>query len=338
MKKMNRFFGVITLAALLAVGSASCKKNNTTNSSFTFALPAVEGFSADEGKAYIDIADNSRMKWYDGDEMMIYSVDATNTTPSMGVFTADAGVTGALWAHFNGPSLEAGSYGYFAFYPASKAGSVAADNYATFIVGDRQTYTHDLNFEGTSMAGRAIMDPRGVVAASTCAMLNGSVNTTLNHIFGFANIKVKATSGTKKVTSVKIEDKKLHLTGDMTIQIPAITDARLSALQTLGTKYAAGTIEEATYMIQLNGILHEMGYSSKPNGNVVTLDCSDYEGGAVPITDKNKFFIVPLRPGALLGDFTITLTYDNGQSQEFNFNDKQYIIRPGWFSNIQIML
>ena len=330
---------MITLAALLAVGSASCKKNNTTNSSFTFALPAVEGFSADEGKAYIDIADNSRMKWYDGDKMMIYSVDATNTTPSMGVFTADAGVTGATLAHFNGPSLEAGSYGYFAFYPADKAVSVAADNYATFKVEKTQTYDHNLNI----MSGRGIMDPRGVVAASTCTMLNGSVTTTLKHIFGFANIKVKSTSGaTKNVKSVSITDNKLHLTGNITIQIPAINDVNLSTLQTLGENYANGTItEESSYMSQLSACLQSMGYSSQPNGNVVTLDCTDYEGGAVPITDKNKFFIVPLRPGALLDSFTITLTYDNGDTEDFDFNgntDRQYIIRPGWFSNIQITL
>lgn len=330
---MNRIFGMITLAALLAVGSASCKKNNTTNSSFTFALPTVEGFVADEGKAYIDINDGSKMKWYDGDEMMIYSVDATNTTPSMGVFTADAGVTGATLAHFNGPSLEAGSYGYFAFYPASKAVSVAADNYATFKVEKTQTYDHNLNI----MSGRGIMDPRGVVAASTCTMLNGSVTTTLKHIFGFANVRVKG--ATKKVKSVSITDNKLHLTGNMTIQIPAITETNLSTLQTLGANYASGAINESSYMSQLSACLQSMGYSSQPNGNVVTLDCTDYEGGAVPIeATNNKYFIIPLRPGALLGSFTITLTYDNDDTQSFNFNDKKYIIRPGKFSNIQITL
>lgn len=335
MTKMNRIFGMITMAALLAVGSASCKKNTETNASFKFALPAVEGFSADEGKAYIDIADNSQMKWYDGDEIMVYSVDKDNTTPVTSVFVADAGCTGSTEAHFGGSPLPVGSYGYFAFYPASKAVSVAAGNYATFKVDSTQTYSHELNI----MDGRGIMDPRGVVAASSCSMLDGSVHVSLKHIFGYANIKVKSTSGaTKNVKSVSIKDKKLGLTGNITINIPAITDERLSGLQTLGTKYANNQITQDDYLNQMGDILHAMGYSSRPNGNVVTLNC---EGGAVPITNKNKFFIVPLRPGALIGDFTITLTYDNGDTKKFEFDgntDRQYIIRPGWFSNIQLTI
>jgi len=335
---MKRVFGMMTLAALLAVGSVSCKKAET-NSSFTFGLPTVEGVWADEGKAYIDMVDGNKMKWYDGDQMMIYSVDATNTTPTTGVFTADAGSTGATVAHFNGPQMTAGSYGYFAFYPADKAVSVSADNYATFEVGNTQTYDKNLNFTG-SYAGRILMDPRGVVAASTCALLNGNTTVMLNHIFGFANVRVKSTSGaTKNVKSVSIRDNKKNLTGEITIQIPAITDARLSALQTLGTNYANGSITQEAYLSQLNSILHEMGYSAQPNGNVVTLDCSDYAGGAVPINNKNKYFFIPLRPGALIDSFTVTLTYDDNTTKEFNFNgntDRQYVIRPGWINNIQV--
>ena len=126
MKKSNRVIVVMCIGALLAVGSASCKKNDTTKtSSFTFELPAVEGFSAEEGKAYIDIAASSQMKWWDGDKIKVYSVDATNTTPVTADFTAEAGCSGKTVAKFTGEDLTKGSYGYFAFYPYDKAVSVA---------------------------------------------------------------------------------------------------------------------------------------------------------------------------------------------------------------------
>ena len=328
---MNRIFGMITLAALLAVGSASCKKNTETKASFSFELPAVEGFSADEGRAYIDLSDG-KMKWYDGDMMMIYSVDGTNTTPQTELYVAVPGSTGKTRTNFVGNTIDAGSLGYFAFYPASKAVSVSADNCATFKVESTQTYNHELNIYG----GRGIMDPRGVVAASTCTVDNGSANPlTLNHIFGFVNVRVKTGGDTKYVRSVTIKDNRLNLTGEMTIQIPAITTGRLNYLKDLGANYANGSIDADAYMSALSAKLQEMGYSSRPNGDEVTLNC---EGDAVQIDGSNTYFIIPLRPGALIGSFTITVTFDDNTFVEKTYNDKSYIVRPGRFVNIQFTI
>lgn len=331
MKTTKRFVGVMCMAALLAVGSTSCKKDNGTNS-FTFALPAVEGFQADDEKAYIDIADNSRMKWWEGDQMMVYSVDATNTVPVTAVYTADAGCQGATTAHFTGDVIEQGSYGFFAFYPYEKAGKVEEGNRAYFNVGPTQNYNSALTFTG-SMAGRAFMDPKGVVAASTCQSVTGSVTVTLKHIFGFANVKIKDLQNTgKKVKKVTITDPNMNLTGEMSILIPEITDARLSALQTMGNNYYSnGNMDD--YVATLNSTLQEMGYEATGDGHSVTLDCSNAD---ITLTNTNKFFIIPLRPGCLLRNFTITVTYDDNQTRDFNFGaDKTSIIRPGYFSNLQ---
>jgi len=336
MKKSNRVIVVMCIGALLAVGSASCKKNDTTKtSSFTFELPAVEGFSAEEGKAYIDIAASSQMKWWDGDKIKVYSVDATNTTPVTADFTAEAGCSGKTVAKFTGEDLTKGSYGYFAFYPYDKAVSVAEGNLGTFNVSAMQTYNPALNFAGTSMAGRAFMDPQGVVGACPCDVLNGSANGVIKHIFGFANVKIKDTSSAtagKKVTSVTITDNNMHLTGNITVNIAELTTARLEALKALGTNYYNGNVGAEAYMAQLNEILHEIDYTSVPDGNSVTLDCSAAD---VTLASVNKFFIIPLRPGALVKDFTVTVEFDDKTSQDFNFNDKMYICRPGTFSNIQ---
>ena len=338
MKKSNRIVGMMCMAALLAVGSASCKKNDTTKtSSFTFELPAVEGFSDEEGRAYIDIADASKMKWWEGDVIKVYSVDETNTTPVMADFTAESGCSGKTNAKFTGDQLTKGSKGYFAFYPSNKAVSVSEGNLGTFKVTAEQAYDPALNFAGTSMAGRAFMDPQGVVGACPCDVLNGSANGTIKHIFGFANVRVKDTSGAtagKKVTSITITDNNLHLTGNITVNIAELTTARLDALKALGNNYYNGNVGAEAYMTQLKSILDQIDYTSVPDpeANTVTLDCSAAD---VTLATINKYFIIPLRPGALLKDFVVTVNFDNQTYQDFNFNDKMYIIRPGTFSNIQ---
>lgn len=332
MKTTKRFVGVMCMAALLALGSTSCKKDNGTTS-FSFALPTVEGFQVDDEKAYIDIADGSKMKWWEGDQMMIYSVDATNTVPVTAVYTADEGCQGSTLAYFRGDLIPQGSYGYFAFYPYEKAGEVVEGNRAYFNVGPTQNYNPELNFAGTSMAGRAFMDPKCVVAASTCQAINGTATVNLKHIFGYANVKIKDLNNTgKKVKKVTITDPNVNLTGEMSIVIPEITDARLNALQTMGTNYY-NTGNEDAYMATLTSTLQEMGYEATGNGHSVTLDCSNAD---ITLTNTNKFFIIPLRPGCLLKNFTITVTYDNDQTRVFEFGaDKHNIIRPGYFSNLQ---
>lgn len=331
---MKKIIGIICMAAVLAIGSTSCKKDNGTNT-YLFSLPTVEGFSAGDDKAYVDITvSGNPLKWWEGDQMMIYSVDATNTVPTTAVYTADEGCQGATIAHFTGTLLEEGSYGYFAFYPAEKAGRVEENNRAYFTVEDTQNFDSQLDFSNTSYAGRIFMDPKGVVAASTCQALNGSVAVTLQHIFGFANVRVKdlsANSGQKKLKKVTITDPHHNLTGEMSILIPEITTERLNALQTMGNNYYQNGNAEA-YLATLTSTLQEMGYEASGDGHSLTLDCSDAN---ITISDKNKFFIIPIRPGVLMSDFTVTVTYDNDQTQVFNFDGNSYIIRPGYFTNIQ---
>ncbi len=343
MKKTNRIFGMMILAGLLAVGSVSCKKN-TEGLSFTFNLPPVEGFVADDDKAYVDVTDGSKLKWYEGDQMMVYSVDKDNTTPIMSTFTLDRGA-GTPNGHFDngGVTIPKGSYGYFAFYPASKAVSVSEGNFATFKVDPTQTYDPALNFAGTSFANKLFMDPQGVVAASTTDQLSGTVTSTLQHIFGFVNVKVKKTTtgAAKYVKKVAIEDYVLNLTGNMTINIPEITSERLAAIQTLGADYATSPVQGDSdlddYLAALSNYLQAMGYSSEPEGKIVTLDCSAYSTDGIQITSDNKYFIIPLRPGALAGAFKIILYYSDGSNKVFSFvsGSKQYTVRPGRFVNIQ---
>ena len=335
MKKVSRIIGMMCLA-ILAIGVMSCNKDKVEKaSSFTFDMSEAEGFVADDSKAYIDIAASSVIKWWAGDKIMVYSVDATNTTPVTACFTMDAGCEGTTTATFSGEEMTKGSYGYFAFYPYEKAVSVSEGNFGTFNVGATQHYNSELDFAGTSMAGRAFMDPQGIVGACPNDILNGTTTGQFKQIFGYANVRVKDASGAtsgKKVTSVKITDNYRNLTGNMTINIVELTTPRLEALKTLGTNYANGSVNIENYWLQLNNLLQQMGYSTQSDGNSVTLDCA---AANVSLNSSNKYFIIPLRPGALLQEFVVRVNFDDNSHQDFTFNDKKYIMRPGTFSNIQ---
>lgn len=335
MKRMNRTIGMMCLAALLAVGATSCKKNNTEKTaSFTFELPALEGNPfADDERGYVDITDGNQLKWWEGDQMMVYSVDATNTTPETAVYTAASGSQGTHVATFSGDMLDKGSYGYFAFYPAEKAGQVTEGNRAYFNVSDTQNYDAALQFSG-AYAGRAYMDPKSAVLATSVGSLSSGF-VGLRHIYGFANVRLKGNTNGKLVKKITITDNELNLTGEMSIKIPEITDERLGALQTLGDKFLDGTIDETNYWAQLTSTLRAMGYESNGDGRSVTLDCSAANG--IEITNSYKCFFIPLRPGALLKGFKVTVTYTNNETKEFTFAntaDKRYIMRPGMITNI----
>jgi hypothetical protein len=340
MRKVTRIIGLMCMAAVLAVGSTSCKKDNNVNASFTFAWPAIEGFSTGE-RAYIDPTDACQVKWWEGDQMMVYNLDATNPSNSVAeVFTAVSGCQGTYVTPFTGPSLGGKkSGGFFAFYPADKAdlSLLAQNNRGKFAVGATQTIDRGIQY-GPGFENRFFMDPRSVVSANTADdFMTQGADLTLKHIFGFANLRVKSNSGDKLVRSLTIHDKKLHLTGPIEINILDITNDRLSALQTLGQQYADGQINFESYWASLQSTLSEMGYTSNGQGFDVTLTCADNDP-SITIDDSKKYFIIPLRPGALVGGFDVVVTYDDDTTETRSFEGQQYIVRPGRFVNIDVVL
>lgn len=345
MKKVTKIFGMTCMAAVLALGASSCKKETTKVSSLDVTLPAIEGESGinDDSKAYIDMTDDY-MKWYEGDNVMMYSIDEDYTKSQAMVFVGEAGISGQQVAHFTGYAMPQGSYGYFAFYPASKASTTITNgNRVSFNVGDTQECKTDL-FASTAYAGRIYTDPTGFVGAAPCTVIEPYASFDLKHIFGYYNVRVKNTSlangqSCGRLKSVTITDQKLNLTGSMSINIPALTTADLDAMKQLGLDYKANGNAE-TYMASLKTKLQEIGYMSEPEGNSVTLDCSKANGNmGASITNKNKFFLMPLRPGALLGNFTITLKFYDRDDVTVNVPaDKQYISIPGYYTIISIDL
>lgn len=339
MKKATRFFGLMCMVALLSMGTMSCKKENAkTVSSFDISLPALAGDPFDESKAYIDLVGGGLMKWYEGDNVMMYSIYEDYTNSKVQEFVGEA-ATGDARAHFTGSSMPVGNVGFFAFYPASKAiPQINAGNRATFIVGDTQDCGATDLFAGTAYAGKIYMDPCGYVGAATCDIIEPYANFVLDAIFGYLNVRLKDSGNSGKyIKSVTVTDDTKNLTGSMSISIPALKNADLAAMKQLGVNYKAdGNIN--TYLPALNAKLQEVGYNAQGTGNTVTLDCSKANGGAgAQIVSTNKFFFIPLRPGALIGDFKITLEYFNADDQVINVPaNKKYIMIPGYNTNITI--
>ena len=336
MKKVSQIIGMMSMVALMAIGATSCNKDNAkTVASFDFTLPAIEGESGlDESKAYIDMI-AGQMRWYEGDDLMIYSIDQDYTKSKAAVFTGEAGITGVAQAHFTGSTLQEGSEGFFAFYPASKATTeITQGNRASFNVGETQTYVKDL-FANTSLSGRIFMDPTGFVGAATCDVIESSVVADLKHIFGYINVRVKASGATdKELESVTITDSNMHLTGSMSILIPALKSADLDAMKQLGVNYKANGNADA-YWPAMNAKLQEIGYMSNGTGFSVTLDCDAANG--ITIDNSYKYFLIPLRPGALMDNFTVTLHYTDGSSMVVDVPaDKRYISIPGYYTNVSI--
>ena len=342
MKKVSQIIGMMCMAAVLVVGASSCNKENKTVSSFVFNLPAIEGENPfDDSKAYIDMVANS-MKWYEGDQMMVYTIDEDITKSKAAVFTAESNVTGQSWVQFNGSAMEEGSEGFFAFYPASKATTeITTGNRAYFNVDATQTHEVDL-FANTARAGRIFMDPRGFVGAATCDVIEPNVNADLNHIFGYINVRIKDTDNSdRNLKSVTITDEHMHLTGGISILIPALKSADLDAMKQLGVNYKSNGDAEA-YTAGLQSKLQEIGYMSEPDGNSVTLTVAGpaNDGFGTAIDGSYKYFLMPLRPGALMNGFTVTLSF-MGDEPDMVINvpaDKKYISIPGYYTNVSIDL
>lgn len=335
MKKANHIIGMMFLAAAMVV-TTSCNKDKTKMvSSFDLTFPEVEGVSAlEDNKAYIDLVSNT-MKWYNGDQVRVYSIDENYTNSKTAVYDGQVNMTGQLVGHFTGTPLPQGSVGYFVFYPADKAtGTIAEGNRAYFQVGNTQTCATDL-YAGTSYSGRIFMDPQGVVAASTC---DAQVNGRMQHIFGIVTVRLKDSNNSgKKVKSVSITDSSRNLTGSISFEIPQLTESLLNGMKTLGQNYKNGAVNPESYAASLNSYLQQIGYMSEPNGNTVTLDCSAANG--ITINNTYKFFTMMIRPGTLMGGFTITITYDDDTTKDFVVPaDKKYVVIPGTYTNISVDL
>lgn len=335
MKKMKKTFRMIGMACLVgafAFAGSSCKKEKTEVTSFKVTLPVVVEASVDEDRAYIDYNDGNQMKWYRDDEIAFYNLAENPEHSIRNVYTLANGAN-ELEGYFTGDvmgELNEGFDGYYGFYPASKVVNhpLGARNSQTFDVPDKQLIRHDI-------PGGILMDPQSLVMAVKGENIMTHFN--MNHIFGFAGLKLK---GDRVVDKIVVEDVEFPLSGTITLDIPYITyenafvlDRRCEELSLYQADY-----DEVIRQIQL--MTDAMNYSAQSTGNEMTLEC----GGVQLNPNEYTRFIMTLRPGALHHGFIVTVYYTEGEpdvinkfnplSDEYGYNGQEryprrFCIRPG---------
>jgi hypothetical protein len=308
MKKTFRVLGMACLVGAFAFLGSSCNKETETTSSVQASLPVVEeaGTFGEGLRAYIDYHDGNKMKWSEGDAVMIYNLaDNDNWEQSKReVYTLVAGAGTTQGGFMGQPLGERLSEGFRVFYPASKVVNhpLGERNSQTFDVPATQTYAYDC------------MDPTSLVMACkplADVMEADHASFQMQHIFGFANIRIAdlRAGGPKKVKSVKIEDCFYNLNGNITADLPGVDSGVLSGLI---DACAGAATDDAfdTYMSNLVNYLHTVNYTSEPGDHTMTLNCP---GGVQLKNDAYTNFIFSLRPGALSRGFDILITFTDGE-------------------------
>ena len=337
MKNTFRMIGMACMMGALAFVGSSCNKENSETTSMKVNLKPVEEVSIDGDKAYIDYADGRKMKWSEGDQIAFYNLNQEYTQSVRKVYTLYNGA-GTTEGDFSGDgmgALNSGFPGYYGFYPASKV--------VNYPIGPRNSQTFEVPAEQHYNAGT--MDPSSLVMAVMGENIMDQ-GFNMNHIFGFINLKMV---GTRKVEWISVTDNALNLSGNITIDIPAVNSSTLSSLVNICSDYSNSW---ESYMSALNGYLHGEGglnYYSEPTGKTIKLIC-DEPVQLQPNTYTN--FYITLRPGSLAKGFVVTIKFTDQQYpieyHKFNPNSPEwaygaypqypraFCIKPGTAMNAKI--
>lgn len=268
-------------------------------------MPVVEEASADESRAYIDVNANNQLKWFRDDEIAFYNLAGEYSHSVRNVYTLTSGAN-TPDAYFTGDvmgELNEGFDGYYGFYPASKV--------VNHPIGPRNSQTFDVPNKQVIQAipGDILMDPTSLVMAVKGTGI--MQHATMQHIFGFAGLKLK---GTKAVEKIEVIDNEFPLSGTITLDIPYITDATAYVLNNRCLELSNYLADYETVINHIDEMCAAMNYSAHGEGNTITLECGGVQLNAGDYTR----FIVTLRPGALHHGFSVKVYYTDQTSETFN--------------------
>jgi len=339
MKKSFRLIGMMAMAGVLAF-TTSCKKKEQS-SAINVALPEVSVIDVDAERAYIDYADGNKMKWNEGDQIMVFNLSNDYTQSIAHPFTAVLGSDGQALSYFesDGGYVMPNSFtqGFYYFYPAQKVMKVpGTDSY--FAEGNRVYFNVPNEQHYWKNGNTPSMDPTSLVMA--CKVHNLSDAATLQHIFGFANMRVKGTGdfAGKTVTSVTITSNTYHISGDISVKLPGVDPVQL---QGLIDQCATATDQDAqtAYWAALNNYLNdpEVSYHSYNQGKTMTLNCITSETpNGVALVEGTNHFIFTLRPGSLIDGFNVRFNFSDNtyvDIDKFNASNYTYCTKPATLKN-----
>ena len=303
MKKTVKMIGMACLLGAFAFVCSSCKKDNTNTVSIKVNLDAVQDNSSKGNKAYIDYGDNLKIKWSEGDQIVIYNLNQDYTQSVRNVFSLynGAGTTQGDFSGYDVGNLNEGFGGYYGFYPASMVVDypIGPGNSQTFEVPAVQHY-HAGTVDSTSLV------------MAVCGDNIMTQGFTMKHIFGVANLKLL---GTRKVEWISITDNEMFLSGKFTLDIPFANYRIFSSLVDL---CADANAPWEQYRATLQGYLNTLNYScdSTSASRTIKLICDE----PVQLNYPNwTEFHIALRPGSLAKGFVVSVKYaDQDHAIDYN--------------------
>lgn len=293
--------------------ATSCNKNKDTNSTvYRVAMdPQETSFEREDGyyegandRIYID--NTYRVKFEQGDQVMLFNVDEAN--PSVNVCAMYTVAATGYEANLQPvgqaiPDEISESRAKYAFYPGQnvETPTLTTDSRGIFTLDETQTYR--------------VVDGAPVVAHDALYMA-AKIDNPANDQFAFRNIcgilemKFFSTAG-KTVTSIEITDPERNLTGDVSLIIPEVDPGTMTSLF---RNYVADPTDEAT-IGEIAGYKQTVGYAVTNAGNTLTLNCGNgVQLGTTRETATTFYFV--LRPLALMDGFTAHITFSDDTTKD----------------------
>lgn len=335
MKKTYRLFCMMSMAAVLALMSSSCKKNEQ-NGEITISVPEfqqVMGEPSEANRAYIDFTETGNtFHWNAYDEVMVYNLDANEgTNTKKAVYRAKQNAEGKPTAKFyfdEGDQMGSKLDHFFIFYPTCRIVNglthLDKDNFETFDVPTHQNYT--------VMNGAPTMEPSAMAMACEVDKLTKSF--MLKHINGGFLLGLKGEPNTI-VDSIQIVDN-INLTGNVSLKLHEV---EMQTFQDLMDNYTIETLGDGSFLVAWNEYRERLGYNSQPTGKMVTLNCHSndkpygVDGVELNLSSHTNFYL-SLRPGSLINGFLIYVYYNGLDTPQVitNYNHAQnsYCISAGY--------
>ena len=252
---MKKVFRALCLIAMVALVATSCKKNEETKS-IAVNIGEVAGYQSnpdfDGAKAYFDPNDGYKVKWNQGDQIMVYNLSTSNPSESeCARFEAQQGGSGhAQFALADGESMGSKKDQIFVFFQADKAErkvGALKGNTETFEVLPTQTY--DATYK---------MDPNAMVMASISDYAANNLGTfNMQHIFGFVNIGVAHNKPSTAITvdKIVIRDAAWNLTGELDLKLPEVDPQEFTSLMNQLETYGPEDANYVNHSIPMDSLL-----------------------------------------------------------------------------------
>lgn len=313
MKKLVKGFCLMGVVALLATSCTKKEDKAMVYRGYSYdAQFETEAANFDAPtRAYID--NTYRMMFEANDQVMLFNIDNTTAANSeMALYQVVAdGYQPEFTPYQAGVEIsDEMKDAKYAFYPGNNVvkdmAVLANENRCVFKLLPTQVYRE--------LSGTPVIPQEALYMAAKIDNAN-ETNFAFRNICGVLVMKFYSPTA-KTITSIKVTDHALHLTGDVTLKVNEVDPA---LMMDLFRNYPGN--ESA-----INDYKDQVGYSVDHYGYDMTLDCGTGVTLGTTAADADTFYFV-LRPLALSNGFDMEITFSDSTTKTLTVN-KDNTIKP----------